>query len=122
MSKIRFFIEKGFEVLLECCKHLKVLTFEANETIFKEGSYGSMFYIILKGSVLLYKQTHNADNQSHSMELLKILNEGSSFGELALIEKRPRAATLICKEYGVFAVLEKKDFQNILSNFFQIFL
>ncbi len=118
ISNIRFFAEKGPDVLLECCKHLKVLTFEPNETIFKEGSYGSMFYIILRGSVLIYKHTHNAENQIHSTEMIKTLNEGSSFGELALIEKRPRAATIVSRDFGVFAVMEKKDFRNILSIIF----
>lgn len=43
------------------------------------------------------------------------LNEGDSFGELALISDKPRAATIICKEYCIFATLNKAEFTKILS-------
>ena len=46
---------------------------------------------------------------------VKTLSVGDSFGELALIENRPRAATIISRENCHLAVLEKKHFNKILS-------
>ena len=46
---------------------------------------------------------------------IKVLSVGASFGELALMEKKPRAATIRCKEDSCFAVLDKKNFELILS-------
>ena len=46
---------------------------------------------------------------------VKTLNSGDAFGELALLENRPRAATIICKDNCHFAVLEKNHFNRILS-------
>jgi CRP-like cAMP-binding protein len=46
---------------------------------------------------------------------VKALSAGASFGELALMDNRPRAATIICKEDSHFAVLEKQFFNQILS-------
>lgn len=46
---------------------------------------------------------------------VKTLGSGDAFGELALMENRPRAATIICKENCHFAVLEKTPFNRILS-------
>ncbi len=46
---------------------------------------------------------------------IKVLSIGASFGELALMEKKPRAATIRCKEDSCFAVLDKKNFDLILS-------
>ena len=37
------------------------------------------------------------------------------FGELALITKKPRAATVLAKEDSEFAVLNEKDFRHILE-------
>ena len=37
------------------------------------------------------------------------------FGELGLLMKKPRAATIICKEDCEFATMEKKDYMDILS-------
>lgn len=39
---------------------------------------------------------------------VKVLPEGSAFGELALIDKKPRAATITCKENSHFAILEAR--------------
>ena len=44
-----------------------------------------------------------------------VLNVGASFGELALISNKPRAATIRAKEDSHFAVLEKYDYQKVLG-------
>lgn len=54
-------------------------------------------------------------SDDYIMKEIKILNAGLSFGELALIENKPRAATIICKEDCGFAVLDKRNFDVILS-------
>lgn len=41
---------------------------------------------------------------------------GYAFGELALLERKPRAATIICEEDCDFAILDKAPFQQILRN------
>lgn len=52
---------------------------------------------------------------------VKVLETGSSFGELALIENKPRAATIKCKENCHFAVLDKVYFTNILSKLLRFY-
>lgn len=49
------------------------------------------------------------------MTRVKILTQGMAFGELALLDNKPRAATIICEEDCHFAILEKKSFLEILS-------
>ena len=46
---------------------------------------------------------------------IKTIGQGCSFGELALMENKPRAATIICEEDCHFAILEKEFFNGILS-------
>lgn len=46
---------------------------------------------------------------------VRTLPAGSAFGELALMNSKPRAATIICKEDCQFAVLEKGPFKEILG-------
>jgi CRP-like cAMP-binding protein len=50
------------------------------------------------------------------------LDSGCSFGELALIERKPRAATIVCAADCSFAILNKKDFLDILCIKIKIFL
>lgn len=46
---------------------------------------------------------------------IKIMTKGQSFGELALLDNKPRSATIICEEKCHFAVLDKQYFVEILS-------
>ena len=70
-------------------------------------------------SVVSHKLNENSlDEEKGSAELLtqvNILSTGASFGELALLSHKPRAATIICREDCDFAVLEKEDFVKILK-------
>ena len=52
---------------------------------------------------------------------IKVLTAGASFGELALMEKKPRAATIKCDTECHFAVLEKDHFNDILSTYYIVF-
>ena len=88
------------------------------------GSIGTKFYIILKGSIGIWvnipknivDEKKNEIKTEFILTEVKTLFSGSSFGELALMEKKPRAATIICKEDCCFGVLDKAPFDRILSN------
>lgn len=49
------------------------------------------------------------------MVKVKLLTKGMAFGELALIDNKPRSATIICEEDSHFAILDKQSFSDILS-------
>lgn len=49
---------------------------------------------------------------------LKSIKTGDSFGQLALMENKPRSASIICKEDCHFAILDKEHFDGILSKLF----
>lgn len=49
------------------------------------------------------------------MKEVSVMKEGDSFGELALISEKPRAASIICKELCICATLSKQEFARILS-------
>ena len=43
------------------------------------------------------------------------LGDGFSFGELALLNSKPRAATIVCLEDCHFATLNRQDFDKIIK-------
>ncbi len=45
---------------------------------------------------------------------VSVIKTGSSFGELALLKNKLRAATIRCKEPSHFAVIERKDYKKVL--------
>lgn len=51
----------------------------------------------------------------HNLFKIKNLKAGESFGELSLLDNKPRAATVICEQECHLAILEKQYFDKILS-------
>ena len=81
----------------------EVLTFKHGEIIFEEGSTGRDWYIVLEGVVdIMVDPAALARMERGSTDLTSVdrLERGGSFGELALIDRRPRSASAICAEDG----------------------
>lgn len=70
-------------------------SYDAGEVIEKEGDSGVAFYLITDGSV----EVHGGK------KLLSKLGRGQFFGEMALIDKQPRSATVIAAEPGTKCLL-----------------
>ncbi|TNV83980.1 hypothetical protein FGO68_gene11952 [Halteria grandinella] len=62
-----------------------------------------------------YSTFEGTADQSPQMREVAILGPGKSFGELALVRKKPRAATVTCVEETHFATLDKHDFEICLA-------
>lgn len=84
-------------------------TFDTHDVIFQEGDAADRFYIILSGRVEVWK-----DYATPYADILAIKGEGASFGEMALIDDRPRSATIKVAEPVRVLYQNKADFQRIL--------
>jgi CRP-like cAMP-binding protein len=69
------------------------------------------FYIILEGEAEVTKVINPSE-----VRMLKKLNSGDFFGEMALIHNAPRAATVTAKTHLVALELNKKAFERVLKN------
>ncbi|KAM0722387.1 hypothetical protein Q7P37_001828 [Cladosporium fusiforme] len=81
--------------------------YPAGSAIIKEGDVGDKFYILESGSAEAIKRGHDAP--------LKAYNKGDYFGELALLEDKPRAASVVSKSEVKVATLGKDGFQRLLG-------
>ncbi|KAF7243932.1 Rap guanine nucleotide exchange factor 3 [Varanus komodoensis] len=89
-----------------------VLLFEshtkAGTVLFSQGDKATSWYIIWKGSVNVV---------THDKGLVSTLHEGDDFGQLALVNDAPRAATIILREDNChFLRVDKRDFNRILKD------
>jgi len=62
------------------------------EEIFAEGSQGDLMFVILEGQVEILKSA-----QGGSAKVLSTLGKGEFFGEMALLDDKPRSASAVAK-------------------------
>ena len=90
----------------------QVKTFEKNEVIFKEGSFGQCMYEIQSGSVNIY-----VDFGKETEKLLTTLEVGKFFGEIGVAEVLPRTATAIAAEdHTSLAEITSANFSAYFQN------
>ncbi|CAD8097040.1 unnamed protein product [Paramecium sonneborni] len=105
------------DIVMRCMSVLSYKTVKKEEILFHVGDSGSLFYIILKGSVGVFILLPSPDDFNRfELKEVNVLKAGNSFGELALLnDNAKRTATIIAKEDCMLAVMEKHHFKAILG-------
>lgn len=106
MAKIRPYSKA---VYLDAEKEEFTRTYPKNTMVFSEAQPGHELYIIQKGSVKITKIVN--DNEV----LLALLKPGDIFGEMALLEDKPRTASAIAHEDAVLLAVNKANFKRMVS-------
>ncbi|MBP7096768.1 MAG: cyclic nucleotide-binding domain-containing protein [Spirochaetia bacterium] len=76
--------------------------------VFSEGMTGGELYIIQKGSVKITKIVDNNE------VLLAVLKAGDIFGEMAILENKPRSASAIAYEDAYLLAVNKANFERMV--------
>ncbi|MBN2875454.1 MAG: Crp/Fnr family transcriptional regulator [Spirochaetales bacterium] len=86
--------------------------YESGERIFTEGERGDLMFILLKGAVDLKMKVEGGENVLKSVE-----SPNEFFGEMALIDDRPRSASAVATRLTNVLVVDRSTFENmILTN------
>ncbi|CAK7234037.1 hypothetical protein SBRCBS47491_008815 [Sporothrix bragantina] len=86
---------------------LETQKFAPGATIIREGDPGHSFYLVESGEADVFK--------TGTEEPVKHYQKGDFFGELALLNDAPRAATIVAKTDIKVATLGKSAFQRLLG-------
>jgi CRP-like cAMP-binding protein len=84
-------------------------SYKKDNIIFCEGEPGDELFIIQKGAVKIIKITE--DNEI----LLAVLKVGDIFGEMALLESKPRAAGAVAYEDCTLMAVNRDNFQMMIQ-------
>jgi CRP-like cAMP-binding protein len=84
-------------------------TYPKDTMIFSEGQPGEELYIIQRGSVKITKIVDNNE------VLLAVLKQGDIFGEMSLLEAKPRSASAIAYEDCNMLAVNKENFERMVS-------
>jgi len=84
---------------------IKVETFKAGEAVMTQGDVGNKFYILEEGDAVATKS---------GTEVMKY-GAGDYFGELALINNKPRAATVTTKTEARLLSVDARSFKRLIN-------
>ena len=96
--------------LLELKKIGRVVQFLQDDFIVSEGEMGDCMYIILDGQADVYLSSFD-DLPIKVHEIQK----GDFFGEMALLEKMPRSATIIAAKNTIAIKIDETNFEDLLA-------
>jgi ATP-binding cassette subfamily B protein len=78
--------------------------------VFREGDDGDKFYVIARGRVRISARAKDGTERD-----LAVFEDGDNFGEVALLQNRPRNATVISEAETVFLTIRRTAFQRLLD-------
>ncbi|OEF97499.1 DUF2225 domain-containing protein [Desulfuribacillus alkaliarsenatis] len=82
----------------------------ADEIVFYENDQGDEMYLVLQGSVGVYK--HNLDG---SRIELAVLSAGDFFGEMSLVDNQPRSADVQALEDVTLFVIDNENLEKVVA-------
>lgn len=83
--------------------------FEKGEVIFHEGDVGDYLYIVVSGSIEVYRE---ADGNT-----IATIGQGEFFGEMALLNQKTRTLSARCAETTELLAIRKGEFDLLIANF-----
>jgi CRP/FNR family cyclic AMP-dependent transcriptional regulator len=86
-------------------KHMSYIYLKKGEHLFVEGDQGNFMGFVVTGILEVLKRSETGDNIT-----LARLTKGSSIGEMAIIDKSPRSATVIARQSTTMVTLTEKGF------------
>jgi CRP/FNR family transcriptional regulator, cyclic AMP receptor protein len=101
---------KKLEVLLEDSASTE-RSVGQEEVILRQGEVGDSIYVIGSGSVEAILDPGDGTPIS-----LAVLGRGEVFGEIGLIERRPRSATVRAKEHSIVLELHGPPFRDLMDD------
>jgi len=108
-------------LLAEIHPEIDISEFEDGALIFNEGDSGASLFLVAEGSVRISKV-----GRAGKQETIGYIEAGDFFGEMALLDGKPRSAQATANDKCVLGWVSKEGFQRILkrapADFFMNFL
>ena len=108
MGKLSFLEGASRELIYDLCSHLQPIVFLPGETIVRFGEYGRHVYFVSNGTV---------EVENEAGEVIRTLGEGDFFGELSLLTREPRSATVRAAGYCDLYTLDRDTFRRTLDHY-----
>jgi CRP/FNR family cyclic AMP-dependent transcriptional regulator len=105
LSQVKMFSALNKKELGLVAKASEVTKVPAGTVIVKEGEIGHEFYLLAKGSAVVRRGNRKVAS----------LSSGAYFGEMALLDRGPRTATVTAEEDCELIVIGQREFMAVLD-------
>jgi CRP/FNR family cyclic AMP-dependent transcriptional regulator len=112
LKNVSSFAGLNQEALSELADRLTRRVFAEGMTIFHRGSLGQRLYIVRSGGVRIFLFSSSGRQMS-----LNTIGPGQCFGEISLIDGRPRSAGAITTEKTETLILQRGDFLQHIQKY-----
>jgi type IV pilus assembly protein PilB len=112
LSRLPLFADVSPETLARLEHRMRRREFAPRTVIVREGSSDDSAFLVLSGRVAVRRK----DPESGIEFLLAELGEGEMFGEMALLTRKPRTASVTALDATTCGIIEQSDFDQLLKD------
>jgi len=109
LDKIPIFQKAPNNFKQEVALNFHSIVVSPGDLICREGELGKEMYFIIQGELEVVSDD--------GKKVFAVLREGNFFGEISLFKNSPRNASVRAVTYSELYILEKKNFEQVLSRF-----
>jgi CRP-like cAMP-binding protein len=110
LAQNRLFEGIESNLLKEIAPDVQTVRLDPGEVLFREGDPGDSLYLVGKGSVKISKSGRGGEQ-----ETIGFIKSGNFFGEMALLDGKPRTAMAVAVEPTILGAVDESTFQHILE-------
>ena len=109
---IPLFARLGPEDLNEVLRSVKMVSLRAGQSVFEEGDASDGLYLVMSGRFEVFSRLKSGKQMT-----LTEIGPNEFFGELALLDREPRSATVRAVEDSELVKIDAKEFDYLRQNY-----
>jgi len=110
VRKINFFSSMNIGLLEKILNRITLYQYDGGEKVCRQGDPGDTFFVVKEGKLKV-----SVREAFFLSRTLARFGPGDCFGEMALLDRAPRAATVVCDEDSKIFVLMADQFDQVLE-------
>ncbi|MFA6433628.1 MAG: cyclic nucleotide-binding domain-containing protein [Elusimicrobiales bacterium] len=110
VKKINFFAAMNIGLLEKILNRINFYQYDSGERVCRQGEPGDTFFVVCEGRLKV-----SVREAFFLSRTLAHFGPGDCFGEMALLDRAPRSATVTCEESSKIFVLMGDHFDQVLA-------